>query len=142
MAGLPFNHIGFNAHLSQERLMGVLCINCGALFVPPRELCTACFRTEMKWQALSGAGRLVGFTAIHVGLPALAQEGYDMEHPYCSGVVKLSEGPSISAQIIGVDGAHPETVHVGMPLQVAFISRGRDAERRIYLAFAPVTDPQ
>jgi uncharacterized protein len=140
MAGLPFNHIGFNAHLSQERLMGVLCTNCGALFVPPRELCTTCYSTQMKWQALSGEGRLVGFTAIHVGLPAMAQEGYDMEHPYCSGVVKLSEGPAISAQIMGIDGAHPGTIQVGMTLQAVFIQRSSDVEQRVYLAFAPHAD--
>jgi uncharacterized protein len=123
MQQLPFNHIGFQSHLDEGRLMGARCTNCGMLHVPPRELCTRCFHTQMEWETLSGAGQLVGFTVIHIGLSAMVAEGYDQEHPYCSGVVKLAEGPGISGQIIGVDSHHPETIQVGMPLRAIFVTR-------------------
>jgi uncharacterized protein len=138
MQQLPFNHIGFREHLDEGRLMGARCTNCRTLHVPPRELCTHCFHAQMEWETLSGAGELVGFTIIHIGLPAMAAAGYDQEHPYCSGVVKLAEGPGISGQIVGVDSDHPETIRVGMPLRVVFVPREGHNE----LAFEPWIDSQ
>jgi uncharacterized OB-fold protein len=91
----------------------------------------------MEWVELSGEGRLAGFTAIYIGLPEMAAEGYSRSHPYASGVVHLAEGPAITAQIVGFDPAHPEALRVGMPLRVAFIER---AGGEVALAFAPL-DP-
>jgi uncharacterized OB-fold protein len=51
--------------------------------------------------------------------------------------VQLEEGPSISAQILGVDATRPEEIAIGTPLQVAFVQRaeGPDGKERTYLAF-------
>jgi uncharacterized protein len=138
MDGLPFNHAGFQAHLDGERLMGARCVNCGALFVPPRSLCTTCYHAQMEWRALSGQGRLVAFTVIHVGLPVMVAEGHNQHNPYCSGVVRLEEGPAISAQIVGVNSTRPQTIQIGMLVQVVFTQRGQGVERRNRLAFAPL----
>jgi uncharacterized protein len=140
MLEYPFNHIGFQAHLDEKRLVGARCTACGTLFVPPHTLCTHCYSTDMEWQTLSGAGRLAAFTVIHIALPFMAAEGYHPQNPYCSGVVQLAEGPAISAQIIDVDVSHPESIQIGNPLQAVFIQRG--AEGQLYLAFSPIDGEQ
>jgi uncharacterized protein len=134
----PFNHSGFSAYLSEQKLMASRCSDCGQLYLPPRSLCGRCGSSQMKWEALSGAGELMGFTAIHVGLPSMAAEGFDRDTPYCSGVVRLVEGPAVSGQIVGVDGTQPETIQVGMPLRAVFVERGSGEERQVYLAFEKV----
>ena len=132
---LPFNHTGFATYLRQHRLMAARCMRCGLINLPPRELCPRCYAAQMEWLELSGAGELVGFTSIAVGLPEMAAEGYDREHPYCTGVVRLAEGPAISARLIHVDCAHPERIQIGMPLQAAFIKRGEGDQAQVILAF-------
>jgi len=120
----PFNHASFLAYLNEGRLMGSRCMSCGAVYLPPQRLCARCFASQMTWQGFSGEGSLSGFTCIHVGLPEMAAQGYSREHPYCSGVVRLAEGPAISGQIVGVDAARPGTIHIGMPLRAVFLNNG------------------
>jgi uncharacterized OB-fold protein len=57
--------------------------------------------------------------------------------PYCVGLVRLEEGPTISAQILGLDPKRPEEIEIGIPLRVAFLERGEGEARRTYLAFQP-----
>lgn len=133
----PFNHTGFAAYLRQHKLMAARCMRCGTLHLPPRELCPRCYATAMEWVELSGAGELAGFTSISVGLPEMQAQGYDREHPYCSGVVRLAEGPAISGQLVHVDCAHPETIRIGMPVQAAYLERGAGDSPQVYLTFEP-----
>lgn len=134
----PFNYSGFSAYLAEGQLMGTRCTACGAVYLPPRELCPACYAAAMDWLPFSGEGQLVGFTAIALGLPEFTAEGYDRSHPYCSGVVRLREGPAISAQIVQVDCAHPESIRIGLPLRATFIEYMSGKHKRTRLAFEPV----
>ena len=129
----PFNHTGFNAYLAEHKLMGTRCTLCSRIFLPPRELCPQCYTTEMEWIELSGEGELASYTTIHVGLPAMVAEGYSRERPYCAGVVRLAEGPSISGQIVGKDDTCPEDIAIGMPLRAVYLTRG--PEQQVILAF-------
>ena len=115
--------------------MAARCGACGQVCLPPRELCPHCYHASMEWIELSGEGVLAGFTFIFVGLPEMAQAGFTREKPYCTGVIQLKEGLSISAQVIGYDPAHPETVRVDMPLRAVFIRRANTV--KVVLAFTP-----
>lgn len=130
MEDLPVTHTVYLQHLAAGRLTAARCQHCRALLLPPRGVCPACYHAEMAWEPLSGRGTLAAFTLIAVGLPAMAAQGYDRQHPYCSGVVRLDEGPSVSALIVGEGGAPPVNLRVGMPLKIVF---GRAAG----LAFQP-----
>ncbi len=130
-----FNHIGFHQYLAEGRLMGARCSTCGTIFLPPRPMCAQCYGTAMEWVELSGEGQLVGYTTIYVGLSSMAAEGYSRRNPYCSGVVRLIEGPVITAQILGMDGAFPEEIRVGMPVRAVFQEHGEAS--RASLAFMP-----
>lgn len=90
----------------------------------------------MEWVELSGRGRLAGFTVVHVAPTAMLEAGYGRDNPYCVGVVKLEEGPSVSAQIQGVDVSHPQRIVIGAPLEAVFLQRGEGQERTTVLAFA------
>jgi hypothetical protein len=92
----------------------------------------------LDWEQISGKGRLVAFTTVHIAPTAMIEAGYGRKNPYCTGIVQLDEGPSISAQITGVDPAKPEGIEVGMAVQVAFVQRGVGEEEKAYLAFEKV----
>ena len=132
------NGAAFYAYLGEEKLMGSRCEACGALYVPPRPLCPACYGTEMLWEEMSGTGELIAFTTVHIGTSAMVAAGHDRNNPYCAGIVRLREGPAISGQIIGVDPARPESIAVATPLQATFLRRGGGNNAATFLAFEPV----
>jgi len=137
MENQDFNHASFQAHLDTHKLLGTRCQSCGALYLPPRPLCTNCYSQHMAWVELSGEGELVTFTTIHIPPTAMIAAGYGRENPYCSGVVRLKEGPAISAQILDVDVQDPAGIKIGMPLRVAYLERGEGEARKTFLAFRP-----
>jgi len=124
MDDMPFTAASFDKFCSEKKLMGSKCKKCGAPSLPPRPLCLKCKSHEIEWTELKGKGKLVAFTVIGVGPPTMIAEGYDRDHPYCSGVVELEEGPRITTQIVGVDVDHPENIKIGTPLTADFLERG------------------
>lgn len=133
-----FSDISYEQFLNEEKLMGSRCQKCSSLFVPPRPTCIECHSSEMEWVEMKGDGKLVAFTSIAVGPPFMIEEGYDREHPYCTGVVELEEGPRVVARIEEVDASKPATIKVGMPLTVKFLHRGEGENLRTFLAFKPL----
>lgn len=95
---------------------------------------------DMEWVELSGQGELAAFTSIFIGPVAMAKAGYDRSNPYCSGIVRLVEGPSISAQILGVEASRPESIAIGTPLQATFIEREEEEGSRFFLAFSAASN--
>lgn len=140
MADRPISDYQFERFLEEEKLMGAQCAGCGALFVPPRAICTKCHGSEMEWVETQGEGRLVAFTCIAIGTPAMIEEGYNRNNPYCSGAVELIEGPRVVGRIEGVDTRNPETIKVGTPMKAAFLQQGVDDERKTVLGFMPVDE--
>jgi len=130
-----FTSHSFQQYLNEHKLMASRCTECGGVFLPPRPLCPSCYSESMEWAELSGKGKLAAYTAVYVGSSAMIAAGHDRTNPYLSGVVRLPEGPAISAQIVGVDATHPEQVSIGVPVQVTFIERGEGEAKRAYLAF-------
>jgi uncharacterized OB-fold protein len=107
--------------IRNKKLMGTRCKDCGSMFVPVRKLCIDCNSSNMEWVEMSGKGEIAAFTSITVGTPFFVEKGYDRNKPYCFSVIKLQEGPMVSAQLVGVDESKPETIHVGMPVKVTFL---------------------
>ena len=124
MNKIPFTAASFDKFCSEKKVMGSKCKKCGVLYLPPRPLCIKCYSSELEWKQLKGKGKLVAFTVIGVGPPTMLNEGYDREHPYCSGIVELEEGPRISTQIVGVDVHKPENIKIGTLVTADFVERG------------------
>jgi uncharacterized OB-fold protein len=136
MSERAFSEHSFQAYLSEGKLMGSRSKDTGKIYVPPRPLDPETFSNDMEWVELSGKGELAAFTAVFIGPNAMIKAGYGRKNPYLSGIVKLDEGPFISAQILGLDAATPDLDTIGTPLTVQFIERGEGEEKRTFLAFA------
>ena len=134
MEDRPFSDLSFESFLSEEKLMGSRCGQCEALYVPPRPICTGCRGSEMRWEQVTGKGRLAAFTCISVAPPAMIAEGYGRDNPYISGVVELEEGARVDARIEGIDAKKPGEIRIGMPLKARYLHRTDD---RTTLAFDP-----
>jgi uncharacterized OB-fold protein len=92
----------------------------------------------MTWNAMSGKGKLIAFSVVHIVPTAMQEAGYGRGNPYCVGVVELDEGPRISGQILGVDVGNPESIAVGTHVEAKFIDRGEGDDRKTFLAFEAV----
>lgn len=130
-----FNNTEFNQYLKSGKLMGVRCNNCESLYLPPRPMCTACYSNDMEWVEMPLKGKLAAFTTIHIAPTAMIEAGYGRENPYCSGIVELENGLSISAQILGVDANQPGEIMIGTLVKAEFTERGQGEEAKTYLAF-------
>jgi uncharacterized OB-fold protein len=91
----------------------------------------------MEWLEVEGEGELKAFTTIHIAPTAMLEAGYGRDKPYCTGIVKLTNGLSISAQIVGIDANDPGGIKIGTKVEVEFIERGEGEELKTFLAFRP-----
>jgi uncharacterized OB-fold protein len=133
----PFNDHSYELFLQEGKIMGSKCKKCGALALPPRQICRSCFSDQMEWVPIKGDGKLVAFTGIVVAPPTMAKEGFSRDNPYIVGVVELKEGAKTVARLTGVDAKKPEKVKVGMSLRAEILQRGEEASRKAVLTFKP-----
>ncbi len=132
-----FNAEGFYEYVNEGKLMGTRCKSCGELYVPPRPICSACHSEGVEWVEMSGKGKLDAFTVIYYGPTRMVDAGYSAKNPYCCGIVRLDEGPAISAQIFDVNMANPEEIKVGTPMKLRFYERTEGEEQKKYVGFEP-----
>ncbi len=133
----PFTDKSYQQFLNEEKVMGCRCRKCQALYLPPRPICTRCHGNEMEWVEMTGKGKLAAFTCIGIGPAFMAEEGFDRNNPYCTGVIQLEEGVRIDARIEGFDNTSPETIRVGTPVTVEFLHRGEAENMHTFPAFKP-----
>jgi uncharacterized OB-fold protein len=132
-----FTGQSFYDHLGEQKLTGSKCESCGTLYIPPRPMCGNCFGEDMAPQEMSGTGKLIAFTTVHIAPTAMIEAGFDRNNPYCAGIVRLAEGPAISGQVLGVDPTMPDQIEIGMSVQATFIERSAGDRTGVFLAFAP-----
>lgn len=101
------------------------CGSCGRRRMPPRPMCPTCQSLEVRWEPLTGRGRIWSFVVAHPPLlPAYAAQA-----PYNVVVVEQEDDPSIrfvGNLVTGPDaplgGLDPETIEIGEAVRVAFRS--------------------
>lgn len=110
--------------LKQQRyaLMGEVCPHCDAKIFPPRDVCPECKSEAKTPYAFSGRGEVYSYTTIYE-----APSGYDANAPYTVALVKLNEGPMITAQLTDVDAAE---VQIGMPVEMVTRKMRDDGDER------------
>jgi uncharacterized OB-fold protein len=108
----PFTIEQFYKNLAQGKLMAGKCMRCGKIHLPPRPLCDSCFSQEFTWVEVSGKGRLVTYTVIHIAPPQ-----FQALAPYAVGILQLENGLRIPGLISGVA---QEQLRVGMELTIDF----------------------
>jgi uncharacterized OB-fold protein len=97
--------------LSQQRyaLVGEVCDGCGAKLFPPRDVCPACEAPAKTPYTFSGRGQVYSFTRVQE-----APAGYEEYAPYTVALVKLEEGPFVTAQLTDLEGEPA----IGMPVEM------------------------
>ncbi len=108
----PFTIEQFYKFLSQEKLMAGKCLKCGKIHLPPRPLCDQCYGQEFEWVMVSGNGKLLTYTVIHV-----APVQFQALAPYAVGIVQLASGLKIPGMISGVQQGQ---LKIGMDLKLDF----------------------
>jgi uncharacterized OB-fold protein len=106
------------------------CVDCGKIIAPPSGSCYECGSNKMTWASVSGKGKLLSFTVIHV-----ASDQFVEEAPYYVAIVELAEGTRISARLLGFDPLKPQEVKIGIDLELDYAKSKSGAT---YLAFRPV----
>ncbi len=101
-----------NWRIRQQRysLKAEVCDNCGNTIFPPRDVCPHCAEQRQSWTNLSGRGEVYSSTTMY-NAPA----GFAEYTPYTVALVKLAEGPMVTAQLTDVDG---EDIFIGMPVEM------------------------
>jgi uncharacterized OB-fold protein len=89
------------------------CAACGHYQFLPRIYCTECFSDRVDWVKASGRAKVLSFTIVRRPVSPAFKD----EVPYVVALVTLDEGPTMMTNIVG---CAPETVEIGMPVEVAF----------------------
>ncbi len=98
--------------LNKQRyqLMGEECPSCKTKIYPPRDVCLECAAPAKELFELTGEGEVYSFTTVYS-----APAGYEFNAPYVMALVKLDEGPLLTAQLTDVD---IEEIEIGMPVEM------------------------
>lgn len=89
---------------------------------PPRDVCPQDGERASEPYTFSGKGEVYSFTTIYE-----APTGYDSSTPYTVALVKLDEGPMITAQLTDVDN---NAVEIGMPVEMVTRKLRSDGDER------------
>ena len=92
---------------------------CGYYNHPPRLVCDACLSQELKFEPVSGKGKIYSFTIMHQGDVA----GFEGEAPFLNVVIELDAQPML-LMVANLPAASREGVKIGAPVAVQFEDRG------------------
>ncbi|MFN3909993.1 MAG: Zn-ribbon domain-containing OB-fold protein [Candidatus Anstonellaceae archaeon] len=108
-------------------LIGSICKTCQTRFFPLRKFCPNCRRRgKMEQYSFKPIGTIYSFTTVY-SPPA----GFDLEVPYILAIVKLDEGPMLTAQIVNTN-----SVNIGDKVEMVFrIIKRDDPEGLIHYAY-------
>ncbi len=115
--------------LRQQRyaLVGEVCPHCDAKIFPPRDVCPHCGGEARNQYAFSGKGEVYSYTRM-TDAPA----GFDESAPYTVALIKLVEGPLVTAQLTDL-GDKP--VEIGMPVEMVTRKLREDGDERGMLVY-------
>jgi len=92
------------------RLVGEVCEKCGAKIFPPRDVCPECAGPAQTPFMFSGQGQVYSYSTVYH-----SPRGFEEFTPYTVALVRLEEGPMVTAQLTDVDAHH---VRIGMPVEM------------------------
>jgi len=119
-------------------LVGEVCPHCDAKLFPPRDICPECGQEAKTLYNFSGLGEVYSYTTVYD-----APAGFEEVAPYTVALVKLQEGPLVTAQLTDVDG---EQIEIGTPVEMVTRRLRSDGDERGLLVygykFRPVLQQQ
>ncbi|HLA97162.1 MAG TPA: Zn-ribbon domain-containing OB-fold protein [Anaerolineales bacterium] len=108
-------------------LLGEVCPHCDAKLFPPRDVCPECGQEARTLYNFSGRGEVYSYTTVYE-----APAGFEEFAPYTVALVKLEEGPLVTAQLTDVDG---EQIHIGAPVEMVTRRLRSDGDERGLLVY-------
>lgn len=103
-------------------LVGEVCPHCQGKIFPPRDVCPHCSGEAKDRYDFSGRGTVWSYTTL-TDAPA----GFEAQAPYAVALVKLDEGPVVTAQLTDLAGQAPE---IGMPVEMVTRRLRDDGDER------------
>jgi len=103
-------------------LIGEICPHCEAKIFPPRDVCPECNGEAKTPYSFSGRGEVFSFTTVH-NAPA----GFQDAAPYTVALVKLEEGPVVTAQLTDLG---EQAVEIGMAVEMVTRKLRTDGDER------------
>jgi len=108
-------------------LVGEVCPHCEAKLFPPRDVCPECGQEAKTLYSFSGRGEVYSYTTVYEP-PA----GYEESAPYTVALVKLEEGPLVTAQLTDLDEGR---VEIGTPVEMVTRRLRSDGDERGLLVY-------
>lgn len=124
--------------LSAQRyaLIGEKCPSCGAAIFPPRDVCLDCAKPAQEVYTFAGKGEVLSYTTV-----LDAPEGFDEQAPYLLALIRLDEGPTLTAQLTDLDSPP----HIGMRVEMVTRKLRTDGEAGMIVygyKFRPLLIPE
>lgn len=106
-------------------LVGEICPHCDHKIFPPRDVCPDCGQDARDLYEFSGRGEVYSHTTVYD-----APAGHEESAPYTVALVKLEEGPLVTAQLTDL-GSEP--VQIGTPVEMVTRRLRSQGERGVIL---------
>ena len=103
-------------------LTGEVCPHCQTKIFPPRDICPECGKEAKNQYNFSGRGEVYSYTTVY-DPPA----GYEENAPYTVALVKLEEGPMVTAQLTDLGD---QKVEIGTPVEMITRRLKQDCDER------------
>lgn len=108
-------------------LVGEVCPHCEAKIFPPRDICPECGGEAKNLYNFTGRGEVYSYTTVY-DPPA----GYEDYAPYTVALIKLEEGPIVTAQLTDLDEGK---VEIGTPVEMVTRRLRSDGDERGLLVY-------
>ena len=108
-------------------LVGEVCPHCEHKIFPPRDICPDCGQEAKDLYAFSGRGEVYSVTTVYD-----APAGYEESAPYTVALVRLEEGPLVTAQLTDLEG---RDVAIGTPVEMVTRKLRNDGDERGMLVY-------
>ena len=114
-------------------LVGEICPHCEAKIFPPRDVCPECSGEAKTPYVFSGKGEVYSYTRM-----GAAPAGFEEQAPYTVALIKLSEGPIVTAQLTDL-GENEDKI--GMPAEMVTRKLRSDGDERGMLIYGYIFRP-
>ena len=108
-------------------LVGEVCPHCNAKIFPARDVCPECGGEAKEPFRFSGKGSVYSYTVMN-NAPA----GFEKGLPYTIALVKLDEGPTVTAQLTDLG---EKAVEIGMPVEMVTRRMREEGDERGMLIY-------
>jgi len=116
---MPAEHWRLNKQ--RYSLVGEVCRDCDEKIFPPRDLCPDCGEEAKSTYQFSGRGEIYSHTTVYQ-----APKGFEQDAPYPMAMIRLEEGPLVTAQLTDLGEQKPD---IGMPVEMVTRKLKADGER-------------